>query len=131
MSDDAAAMEAYRGTVADRVIMWGGPLSAAAAITDAVLAVPHPEVEQLRASFDERLADVQDEYRKAGESWDRSRERLNAERDALLASVLALDVAAIVAQVDAAEGWENIFPREARQIGEAVRAALRALLDRP
>lgn len=32
---------------------------------------------------DERLADVQDEYRKAAESWDRQRDRLNSEVERL------------------------------------------------
>lgn len=47
--------------------------------TDAMLAFVQARLNEQAASFDQRLSDVQDEYAKAGASWDASRKRLAAE----------------------------------------------------
>ncbi len=56
---------------------------------DAVMAIVQARPDEQTASFDQRLAGVQDEYAKAGASWDNSRKRLDAEIAAMNAALRA------------------------------------------
>jgi chromosome segregation ATPase len=57
------------------------------ALTDAVLAEVQAQLDEQQASFDQRLRDVQDEYAKAGASWDTTRDRLNTRIEQLRGNV--------------------------------------------
>jgi len=141
-SDLRARIAELEDDLRDELAAWEwdtpNPSSAPDDLIATILGVFRPALEQAqadldeqRASFDQRLRDVQDEYARAGASWDTTRDRLNAriaEAEAELTRFRA-DLVAVSNEAADLEG-ALVDVSVKRLEAEAERDRLRAAVER-